>query len=844
MKAILKSPILILAICGLLLLPLTEMTGLTTTTASEILIYAIAALGFNILLGYTGLVSFGHGIFFGVAAYAASIIQVQLMPGFIIPPILLSIIFTTVLGAAIGYLSLRLSGVYFSLLTLSFAAMTFYIIYRWTDFTGGEDGYGGMERPTIFGVDLNDQTAFFYLVLAVFVLTVFLLWRVVNSPFGSVLKAIRENSQRASFIGYEVRKYRLIAFTLSAFFVAIAGSIFPFLKYYIGAELVHVAHSGEILALTILGGSRHFIGPALGGLFFILFRELLSEYTSSWQLLFGLLFMGFVLFSPKGLMGIAEVILAPLFKRKGKAAMNARVMPSMQREVPQYLRNQQHPEVTHAIFECRALAKSFGNFTAVDGVSLALKDKSLQALIGPNGAGKTSLFNLLSGEFQFDTGALFYLGNEISNTTADALSRQGIARSFQITNVFPDLTVHENIRLAVQSRHSQAMNLWTNATLFSDINTDTTALIEFLGLQGLEEVNASDLSYGGQRLLEIGLAVATRPRVLLLDEPLVGLAAQERERIIALIKSLAEYTSVLLIEHDIDRVFEFSDYVTVMNQAQVLVSGTPDEMRSNEQVQTAYLGSGKTLITDQSKILKDIDKNNVLLDLQGIDTFYGKSHILNDVSFNACKGEVVALLGRNGAGKSSTLKSVMGIAPVANGRIIFNGQDIQGLSTERIARLGIGLVPQGRRLFANLTVEENLRIGGLKRTGTDGVTWSMDRIFQQFPRIKERFHSRADTLSGGEQQMVAIARALAGNVQLILMDEPFEGLSPTMIEELFATINSLRDEVSIVIIEHQLDLVLALADRAFILDRGSVSHEGPTTPLLEDLDFRKEKLWV
>lgn len=852
MISFIKSPVLILTICGLLLLPLTEWTGLTTTTASEILIYAIAALGFNLLLGYTGLVSFGHGIFFGVAAYAASIIQVQLMPGFIIPPMILSILFTTLIGVGIGFLSLRLSGVYFSLLTLSFAAMTFYIIYRWTSFTGGEDGYGGMERPTMFGVDLNDQTAFFYLVLVVFVITVFVLWRVVNSPFGSVLKAIRENSQRTAFIGYDVRRYRLISFTLSAFFVGIAGSMFPFLKYYIGAELVHVHHSGEILALTILGGSRHFMGPALGALFFILFRELLSEYTASWQLLFGLMFMGFILFSPKGLMGLAEVTFAPLFRKKSKAAMTARVVPQMAREVPEFLRNTDHAPSEadtpseSAIFECRDIAKHFGNFTAVNNVSLQVKDKSLQALIGPNGAGKTSLFNLLSGEYQGDSGELYLDSKSLGNTSPDALSHHGVARSFQITNVFPELTVAENIRLAVQSRHPQAMNLWSNTRSFEEIQGNTADLIEFLGLNGLEEVIASDLSYGGQRLLEIGLAVATQPRVLLLDEPLVGLAAQERERIILLIKSLSEYTAVLLIEHDIDRVFEFSDYVTVMNDGAVLVSGTPDEVRTNEKVQTAYLGSGNALITQQADSNQErlIDHSKRLLEVEGIDTFYGKSHILNNVSFNISKGEVVALLGRNGAGKSSTLKSVMGIAPVSKGRITFNGQDIQGMTPEQIACLGIGLVPQGRRLFTNLTVAENLKIGGLKRTSGDGVAWPLERIFEQFPRINERFHSRADTLSGGEQQMVAIARALSGNVQMLLMDEPFEGLSPTMIEELFKSVNSLRDEVSIVIIEHQLDLVLALADRAFILDRGSITHEGPTKPLLEDLSYRKEKLWV
>ena len=209
-----------------------------------------------------------------------------------------------------------------------------------------------------------------------------------------------------------------------------------------------------------------------------------------------------------------------------------------------------------------------------------------------------------------------------------------------------------------------------------------------------------------------------------------------------------------------------------------------------------------------------------------------------------CKGEAIALLGRNGAGKSSTFKSIMGMAPITSGKILFNGSDISKFSPEKIAGMGIGLVPQGRRLFANLTVEENLKIGALKRTGGAGIRWSTEQIFELFPRIYERYNARADTLSGGEQQMVAIARALVGNVQMLLMDEPFEGLSPVMIEDLFECINRLRSMVSIMIIEHQLDLVLALTDRAYVLDRGIISHDGPARPLLEDLNLRREKLWV
>lgn len=843
MGAFLKNPVGILIAGALLLLPITSWLDLTTTTASEILIYAIAGLGFNLLLGYTGLVSFGHGIFFGVAAYAASIIQVRLMPGYIFTPMILSVLFTTLIGAGVGYLSLRLRGVYFSLLTLSFAAMTFYIIYRWTSFTGGEDGYGGMERPILFGLDLNDQLIFFCLVLVIFAAAAFVMLRIVNSPLGSVLKAVRENSRRASFIGYNVRKFRLISFTLSAFFVAIAGSLFPFLKYYIGAELVHVQHSGEILAMSIIGGSGHFLGPALGGLFFILFRELLSEYTASWQLFFGLMFMGFILFSPGGLMSIGEVLLSPFLSPRS-AAMSARLKPAMTREVPICLRNNNGLPSGAPILECRGIGKSFGNFAAVRNVSMAVKNRGMHALIGPNGAGKTSLFNIMSGEYPGDCGEIYFAGEKLNNITPDSLSRQGVARSFQITNVFPNLTVAENIRLAVQSRRPQAVNFWSDIRSFSGINEETGKLVEFLGLEGLEEITASDLSYGGQRLLEIGLAVATRPRILLLDEPLVGLADQERERVIGLIKSLAEFMAVLLIEHDIDRVLEFSDSVTVMNQASTLVSGTPNEVREDERVQAAYLGSGKKSIARRHESGARAASEKTMLQVSGIDTFYGKSRILNNVSVDVRRGEAVALLGRNGAGKSTVLKSIMGIAPVANGRIVLDGREIQDLPPEQIACLGVGLVPQGRRLFANLTVEENLNLGALKRVGAGGATWSMERICGQFPRIRERLHSRADTLSGGEAQMVAIARALAGDVKVVLMDEPFEGLSPVMCEEMFDCISGLRGEVSIVIIEHQLDLVLALANRVFVLDQGAVSHEGMAQPLLENIEFRKQKLWI
>ena len=235
-----------------------------------------------------------------------------------------------------------------------------------------------------------------------------------------------------------------------------------------------------------------------------------------------------------------------------------------------------------------------------------------------------------------------------------------------------------------------------------------------------------------------------------------------------------------------------------------------------------------------------------LLRFEGVNAFYGKSHILNDATLDVREGEIVALLGRNGAGKSTLLKALTGLLKPASGTIEFAGQAIAGLPAPDIARLGIGYVPQGRGLFAGMTVADNLALGRLARStdGSNGTVWSEEKILQVFPRLKDRMQTPADYLSGGEQQMVAVARALSGNVKLLLLDEPFEGLAPSVVQELFTLFDQLRSQVSILIVEHNLDLVLALADRVFALERGAVFHEGPAGPLLTDLAYRKQILWL
>jgi ABC-type branched-subunit amino acid transport system ATPase component len=274
----------------------------------------------------------------------------------------------------------------------------------------------------------------------------------------------------------------------------------------------------------------------------------------------------------------------------------------------------------------------------------------------------------------------------------------------------------------------------------------------------------------------------------------------------------------------------------------VIADGPPAAIQAHPEVRAAYLGGADRRVA-RTAPRPAAETGEPILSLEGVDTYYGKSHILHGVSLEVRRGEVVALLGRNGAGKTATLNTIMGLRPPRRGRIRFAGHDIAGQTPERIGRRGIGLAPQGRRIFPNLTVADNLRIARLGRR--DGAAPSPDTepILARFPKLRARWRARAETLSGGELQMLAIARALVGNVQLLILDEPFEGLAPVVVEEVYAAVAGLRGSTAILLVEHNLDLGLALADRVYVLDRGAVTHTGPARALLEDLELRARVLW-
>ncbi|HBK09496.1 MAG TPA: ABC transporter, partial [Acetobacteraceae bacterium] len=261
---------LLLACLAVIALPFAlRWLGLSLNTGTMVVALAIAAMGLNLCVGYTGLVSFGHSTWFGIGAYAAGLIQLHLFPGEIWMPLLTSTVVVAIASTFIGVIILRRRGVYFSLLTLALAALTYTTAFRWSNVTGGEDGLGGLKRGSIGSLSLDNALTYYVTVALIALAILYVLLRLVRSPFGHVLLAIRENQLRATFQGYPVERYKLAVFVISAVVTGLAGGLIAFQNYLVSAEAVSVPFSGELLAIVVIGGMRNILGPALGALFFI-----------------------------------------------------------------------------------------------------------------------------------------------------------------------------------------------------------------------------------------------------------------------------------------------------------------------------------------------------------------------------------------------------------------------------------------------------------------------------------------------------------------------------------------------------------------------------------------------
>jgi ABC-type branched-subunit amino acid transport system permease subunit len=309
LKAVVFHPIFFLTIAYILFPFFLPYIGGYTALATEIVIFSLFCLAYNLMLGYTGLMSFGHGCLFGIGAYTLGLTQRHLFPGGLWAPLFLGAVASGIAAFLIAKVIIRKSGIYFGLLTVAFTQMFYVIAFRWTEVTGGEDGFSGIVRAPLnlgfFSLDLKNAYNYYYLVLFFYLLSMIFFWRLVNSPFGRVLKGIRFNRDRTMFLGYNIYRYRLIAMTLSGLFSGLAGAFHALLIHSAFAENMTWLASGDVVMMTILGGGlSNFFGPVLGAAIFLILQDMVSAVTEHWLFIFGLLFVLIILVLPEGILGV------------------------------------------------------------------------------------------------------------------------------------------------------------------------------------------------------------------------------------------------------------------------------------------------------------------------------------------------------------------------------------------------------------------------------------------------------------------------------------------------------------------------------------------------------------
>ena len=485
--------------------------------------------------------------------------------------------------------------------------------------------------------------------------------------------------------------------------------------------------------------------------------------------------------------------------------------------------------MTDTILETVGLTREFSGFVAVDAVDLSVETGNIHALIGPNGAGKTTCFNLLTSFLPPTRGKITFKGRDITGMKPAMVARLGLVRSFQISAVFPHLTALENVRLALQRARGASFDFWRSESVLKVFDDRAHQLLFDVGLSSFTETVVADLSYGLKRALEIATTLALEPEMMLLDEPTAGMAHGDVDRIVELIKRIR------IGPHHPD------------GGAQSLGRRRP--LRQDHRPDPRQ-GAGRGHLRDGVEEPRSDHRlpgdcrclRSPMLEINGLNAWYGESHILHGVDFEVREGEVVTLLGRNGAGKTTTMKSIMGIVPRREGSVKFRGAEMINRMPNQIARAGIAICPEERGIFGSLSVTENLMLPPIVHPG--GL--SVDEIYTLFPNLRERAETAHGTkLSGGEQQMLAIGRILRTGSKMLLLDEPTEGLAPVIVQQIGRTIREIKSRgFTVLLVEQNFRFAATVADRHYVMEHGKVVDMIPNHLLESSMDKLHEYLGV
>jgi branched-chain amino acid transport system permease protein len=588
--------------------------GFAPNTVNRILVWGLFGIGFDILFGFTGLLSFGQSAFYGTGGFVAAYLLTR--AGF--PNVVLALVIGMIAAAAAGYLvgliALRRTGIYFAMITVAIAEVFFFVEFNpLADWTGGENGLPGVPTPSL---DLGFTAIHFttgwslyqFLALCYFIGIVIAL-RIVRSPVGAILRAIRDNPLRATAVGHNIHGYKLTAFVIAAAYAGFAGGLLGVLQAFMPPDAFTFDTSGQLVMQTAIGGRGTLFGPLVGATIWLFLQDFLQAALglgAAWKLVLGVVFVLLVCFLRNGIVGGFIDLYGWIAGKRAATAgasepavdvvdgheigeANIAAEPAQPTKAAHKSPDERH---SGPILQATGLTKRFGGLVANSDIDFSVHRDELRGIIGPNGAGKSTFFKMLTCEMRPSSGKVMFDGRDITGMDVTSVCQLGLTKSYQVNQLFTGLTVRENVVIAAlaERRGKFKLDLFRSMDNIPGLNELVEHTLDLVGLASRPDAPVSQLAYGEKRRLEIGLALATSPSVLLLDEPLAGMSPRERVETVKLLKSISRGRAMIVIDHDMDALFELAERVTVLQEGRVLVEGTPEEIKNNPLVQEAYLG--------------------------------------------------------------------------------------------------------------------------------------------------------------------------------------------------------------------------------------------------------------
>jgi ABC-type branched-subunit amino acid transport system ATPase component/branched-subunit amino acid ABC-type transport system permease component len=850
-----------------LLVAVPQFAGNYLDSWTIFLSYVVLFLSLGLLVRLSGQVSLAHVSFMAIGVVAFSHLAVDHHWPWLVALAGAALIAAPV-GALLAIPAIRFPGLYLALATLGFGLVLEQMFYS-QPYMFGTSYPLSVPRPHLSWLDLGSDTGYYYVALAFVVAVAILVVFITRSRLGRLLSAMSDSATGLAASGASIKISLVLVFCVSASLAAVAGALGGATLSLAGGASYLPFLSVQLFAVAMIspGGAPWYALLAAAG------QSLVPAYfsqgatiTNLFTVLFGVAAIGYAI-DPWSARQAPAPVRRLLDRLKGgeKPAAHGPVPAQPLALVPNHSRSVR-PSATGLRVE--DVTVRFGGLVANDGISLEVPVGRITGLIGPNGAGKSTLFNVCSGLVSPSSGTVWLDGRRLDHLGPPARARHGLGRTFQQTELFESLTVRQNIAMGCEATlagRNPLDHIVTRVGHRRMIRERTDESIRMCGLAELADVHVGTLSTGWRRHVELARCVAGTYEVLLLDEPSSGLDRRETEHLGEILGRVVRERGVgiLLVEHDMALVNQVCDHVYVIDFGKQIFDGPTREIRDSEIVRRAYLGEDISVVEGSNRRPSStgMTRTNVrtrsagpmvardpgsdaapLLEFAGVTAGYGPTTVLRDVSIHVQAGEVVALLGPNGAGKTTALRCASGSVRPSKGRILVDGQDVTKVPPYRRAKMGLCLIPEGRGIFRSLTVAENLRLS--VPSCSSNPSEALDRALTSFPVLRSRLNEIAGHLSGGQQQMLSVARAYLGDVKVIMLDEVSLGLAPLVVDEIYQALDALaKAGVAMLLVEQYVSRALHMCDSVVLLNKGGVAYSGPPTNL-DEQSFLRDYLGV